>query len=171
MAKLIKNRRLATDTWSLLNAGATLADLPEAGDAIVPLPLWLAQRDALTLRAGRVGVWLDGHDDPAALAADLGSLPLVAVNFPKFSDGRGFSTAALLRERYGFKGELRAIGDVLRDQLFFLRRCGFDAFALRDDQDAEAAAAAFDDFTEAYQASVDEPLPLFRRRLAGREAR
>ena len=171
MAKLIKNRHLATDTWSLLSAGATLADLPEAGDAIVPLALWLAQRDALTLRAGRVGVWLYGDDDPAALAADLGSLPLVAVNFPKFSDGRGFSTGALLRERYGFKGELRAIGDVLRDQLFFLRRCGFDAFALRDDQDAEAAAAAFDDFTEAYQASVDEPLPLFRRRLAGREAR
>jgi len=171
MAKLIKNRRVTTDTWSLLSAGATLADLPEAGDAIVPLPLWLAQRDVLALRTGRVGVWLHGHDDPAALAADLGSLPLVAVNFPKFSDGRGFSTAALLRERYGFKGELRAIGDVLRDQLFFLRRCGFDAFALRDDQDADAAAAAFDDFTEAYQAGVDEPLPLFRRRLAGREAR
>ena len=170
MAKLIKNRRLATDTWSLLSAGATLADLPEAGDAIVPLPVWLAQRDALARRAGRVGVWLYGHEDPAALAADLGSLPLVAVNFPKFSDGRGFSTAALLRERYGFNGELRAIGDVLRDQLFFLRRCGFDAFALRDDQDAAAAAAAFDDFTEAYQAGVDEPMPLFRRRQARPDA-
>ena len=93
------------------------------------------------------------------------------VNFPQFTDGRGYSIARLLRERYGWRGELRAIGDVLRDQLFYLSRCGFDAFALRDDQDPHAALTAFDDFSEAYQASVERPQPLFRRRgpvLAGR---
>jgi uncharacterized protein (DUF934 family) len=164
MARLIKHRRLTSDSWSLLSAGATLADVPEAGDVIVPLALWREYRDVLALRAGRTGVWLEGHEDPAALANDLERLPLVAVKFAKFSDGRGLSTGRLLRERYGFTGELRAIGDVLRDQLLFLRRCGFDAFALRDDQDAAAAAAAFDDFTEAYQSGVDQPVPLFRRR-------
>jgi uncharacterized protein (DUF934 family) len=88
------------------------------------------------------------------------------VNFPKFNDGRGFSIGRLLRERYGFRGELRAIGDVLRDQLFFLARCGFDAFALRDDQDVDEALGAFADFSEAYQPALDQPVPLFRRRLA-----
>jgi uncharacterized protein (DUF934 family) len=88
------------------------------------------------------------------------------VSFPKFTDGRGFSTARLLRERYRYRGELRAVGDVLRDQLLFLARCGFDAFALRADQDPDAALAAFEDFTEAYQGGTDQPLPLFRRRLA-----
>ena len=171
MARLIKHRRLTNDSWSLLSAGAALADVPATGDVIVPLALWRGHRDVLAERAGRTGVWLEGHGDPSAIAADLERLPLVAVNFPKFSDGRGFSAGRLLRERYGFKAELRAIGDVLRDQLVFLHRCGFDAFALRDDQDAEAAAAAFDDFTEAYQAGVDEPLPLFRRRPAGESSR
>jgi uncharacterized protein (DUF934 family) len=163
---LIKQRRLTSDSWSLLSAGATLADVPATGDVIVPVALWREYRDILALRTGRTGVWLEGHEDPSVIAPDLERLPLIAVNFPKFSDGRGFSVGRLLRERYGFKAELRAIGDVLRDQLLFLHRCGFDAFALRYDQDAEAAAAAFDDFTEAYQAGVDQPAPLFRRRPA-----
>ena len=90
---------------------------------------------------------------------------MIAVNFPKFTDGRGYSIARLLRERCGYKGELRAIGDVLRDHLLFMALCGFDAYALRDDQDPQEALAAFEDFTEAYQASVERPLPLFRRRF------
>jgi uncharacterized protein (DUF934 family) len=89
---------------------------------------------------------------------------LIAVNFPQFTDGRGYSIARLLRERYSWRGELRAIGDVLRDQLFYLARCGFDAFMLREGQDAQAALAAFNDFSEGYQASVERPQPLFRRR-------
>ncbi len=169
MAKLIKDRHLTSDSWRLFEAPVTAADVPPSGDAIVPLALWLAHRDALAARIGRTGVWLDGAEDPAVLAADLARLPLVAVRFPKFSDGRGFSAGRLLRERYGFTGELRAIGDVLLDQLQFLHRCGFDAFALRDDQDAAAAAAALDAFSEAYQASVLQPVPLFRRRLAATE--
>jgi uncharacterized protein (DUF934 family) len=87
------------------------------------------------------------------------------VRFASFTDGRGYSLARMLRERYGYRGELRAIGDVLRDQIYYLSRCGFDAFALRADQKPEQALAALDDFSEAYQTSVDRPHPLFRRRL------
>jgi len=92
----------------------------------------------------------------------------VAVHFPQFADGRGYSLGRLLRERYGWRGELRAIGDVLRDQLFYLTRCGFDAFDLREDQDLQAALSAFDDFSESYQTAVDQRQPLFRRRILRR---
>lgn len=107
---------------------------------------------------------LEPHEDPAALAGRLASAARVEVNFPKFSDGRGYSIARLLRERHGYTGELRAVGDVQRDQLFYLSRVGFDAFLLREGEDAEAALAALADFSEAYQASVERPQPLFRRR-------
>jgi uncharacterized protein (DUF934 family) len=107
---------------------------------------------------------LEPHEDPAALAGRLRAAARVEVNFPKFSDGRGYSIARLLRERHGYTGELRAVGDVQRDQLFYLSRVGFDAFLLREGEDAEGALAALADFSEAYQASVERPQPLFRRR-------
>ena len=168
MATLIKKRRIAADSWRLLELGAdrALPEVPAAGDVIVPVAVWQARRDAMLARPGARGVWLDSSEAPETIAGDLEHFALVAVNFPKFGDGRGFSTARLLRERYRFAGELRAIGDVLRDQLLFLEQCGFDAFALRDDQDAEDALRAFDDFSEAYQASATQPVPLFRRRVA-----
>src|SRR5882762_6146328 len=103
-------------------------------------------------------------DDPASVADRLGRVARVEVNFPKFGDGRGFSIARLLRERYGYRGELRAVGQVGRDQLYYLESCGFDAFLLRDGEDPEEALAAFNDFSESYQASVNQPIPLFRRR-------
>jgi hypothetical protein len=87
------------------------------------------------------------------------------VNFPVFTDGRGYSIGRLLRERYGYTGELRAVGDIMQDQLFYLSRVGFDAFLLRADQSVEGAITALDSFSEAYQASVERPDPLFRRRL------
>jgi len=107
---------------------------------------------------------LEAGDDPGVLAASLGRLKVVAVNFPKFGDGRGYSIARLLRERYGYRGELRAIGEVARDHLYFMAQCGFDAFQLRAGEDPQQALAAFNDFSEAYQASVARPRPLFRRR-------
>ena len=169
MATLIKKRRIAADSWQLLEPGPdrALPEMPAAGDVIVPLAVWQSGREALLARPGKIGVWLDGGEGPEAIAGDLEHFSVIAVNFPKAGDGRGFSTARLLRERYRFAGELRAIGDVLRDQLLFLEQCGFDAFALRDDQDAEEALRAFDDFSESYQASATQPVPLFRRR-AGR---
>ena len=86
------------------------------------------------------------------------------MNFPKFGDGRGYSIAKLLRTRYGYRGELRAVGHITRDLLFFLESCGFDAFELREGEDPREALASFEDFSEAYQASVARPVPLFRRR-------
>ena len=109
---------------------------------------------------------LEPSEDPAAVAERLARASRVEVHFPKFGDGRGFSIGRLLRERYGYKGELRAVGHITRDHLFFLESCGFDAFELREGEDPHAALAAFDDFSEAYQASVKRPVPLFRRRLA-----
>ena len=107
---------------------------------------------------------LEPADDPAAVADRLGGAARVEVNFPSFTDGRGYSIARLLRERHGYRGEVRAVGDVQRDQLFYLARCGFDAFLLRDGQDAGESLAALNDFSEAYQASVERPQPLFRCR-------
>ena len=91
-------------------------------------------------------------------------MPLIALDFPVFTDGRHFSSARLLRERFGYKGEVRAIGDVLRDQLFFMQRCGFDAMAVRADCDAEDALLGLSGFSVVYQTSVEQPQPLFRRR-------
>ena len=91
---------------------------------------------------------------------------MIAVRFAGATDGRGYTLGRLLRERYGYRGELRAIGEVLRDQIYYLSRCGFDAYALRADQDPEQALSALDDFSDAYQASVERAEPLFRRRLA-----
>jgi len=169
MAKLIKNRSIVDDTWTLL----TLAegDTPDAvalpaGDVIVPLPVWQARKTALLASGQRIAVWLAPNEGPEAIADDLARLPLVAVQFPKFTDGRGYSTARLLRERYDYQGEVRAIGDVLVDQLFFMARCGFDAYALRADKSLESALARFETFPEAYQTAVDRPQPLFRRRAA-----
>jgi uncharacterized protein (DUF934 family) len=163
MHQLIKNGRVASDSWRHLDAGAAL---PAAGDVVVPLVVWLAEREPLLARGTGVGVMLLPNDEPAAIAPDLDRLGLVSVHFPTFTDGRGYSTARLLRERYGYRGELRAVGDVLRDQLFYLSRVGFDAFALRQDQDAETALASLADFSEGYQASAERPQPLFRRRIA-----
>ncbi|MBL8471235.1 MAG: DUF934 domain-containing protein [Rhodocyclaceae bacterium] len=142
--------------------------VPVTGRVLLPLPLWLARKDELAARvaAGEIGVWIDSFEEPEALPeslADLNALPVIGLHFPRFVDGRAYSAAFLLRNRYGYKGQLRALGDVLRDQLFYLRRVGFDAFALREGLDAHAAAASFADFPEVYQTSTDQPQPLFRR--------
>ena len=162
---IIRNRAVVADDWTLISAaedGAAVA-LP-AGKLIVPLNVWLAQRDALLERRQPLGVWLDSHQDPAELADAISRFAVIAVNFPKFADGRGYSIATLLRSRYGFKAELRAIGDVLRDQLFYMQRVGFNAYAVRADKDIHDAIKALKDFSVTYQGSVDQPVPLFRRR-------
>jgi len=107
---------------------------------------------------------LEPTDEPAAFADQLGQVARVEVNFPKFGDGRGYSIGRMLRERHGYRGELRAVGHITRDLLFYLESCGFDAFELRPGEDPQEALAGFEDFSEAYQASVARPLPLFRRR-------
>jgi uncharacterized protein (DUF934 family) len=165
MPPLIKDRVVVDDRWTLLPDAKSLSDVPPGAAVIVPLALWRMERAALLARSD-VGVWLAPTDDPAALAGDVAKLPLIAVNFPKFTDGRGYSIARLLRERHGFRGELRAIGDVLRDQLFALSQCGFDAFALRADRNATEALASFDDFQGVYTSTTKTREPWFRRRAA-----
>jgi len=164
MPLLTRDRTVIDDRWTLLPETAALADVPGSNPAIVPLALWSAQHDALSIR-NDIGVWLKPDDDPDALAGDIARLPLIAVDFPKFGDGRGYSTARLLREKHRYTGELRAIGEILRDQLYYLRQCGFDTFALRPGRSVAEALAAFDDFSDNYQATVAQPVPLFRRRL------
>ena len=107
---------------------------------------------------------LEPADDPALVAGAVGIAGVIAVNFPKFSDGRSYSIGRLLRERYGYRGELRAVGEVARDHLHAMAQCGFDAFQLREGEDPQAALKAFEDFSEQYQATAAQPLPLFRRR-------
>jgi uncharacterized protein (DUF934 family) len=168
MALIIKDRNVVTDPWLRLelNADGSVPPAPGGGDIIVPLAMWREQRPHLSARPSRIGVWLNSDEDPAGIAEDLKLFGVVAVNFPNFGDGRGFSTGRLLRERYGWKGELRAIGDIFRDQLFYLASCGFDAFVLREGEDLHEALAGFGVFSEAYQGSVERPLPLFRRRVS-----
>ena len=167
MPKIIRDQQIVDDAYAVFKLGehenAVTARLPD-GPTLFPLTVWLARKDEILARSAAAGVWLESGEDPVAIAGDLENLPVIAVNFPKFTDGRSYSTARLLRERYAYRGEIRAIGDVLHDQLFFMKRCGFDAYALRADKDASEALAGLGDFSETYQAAVDQPLPLFRRR-------
>ncbi|TBV09879.1 DUF934 domain-containing protein [Phytopseudomonas dryadis] len=164
MQRIIKNGQVVDESWHLLPKETTLEELSNCDDLIVPLALWVEHGHALKARDGGLGVWLDADEEIEEIANQLDNFQVIALNFPAFTDGRHSSTAYLLRTRYGYKGEVRAIGDVLRDQLWALKRCGFDAFALREDKDPQDALKAFEEFSEVYQASSDQPLPLFRRR-------
>ena len=161
VSRLIRNGQVTVDTWQLIrNVDAPVS--PE-GAVILSLATWVADPQRLSQRPA-TGVWLAPDDDPAVLEPWLGALPLIAIDFPKFTDGRGYSSAFLLRNRLGFRGELRAVGDVLLDQIWYLARVGFNAFALRADQDVQAALAQLAVFSERYQGSTDQPVPAFRRR-------
>ena len=156
---IIKHGEVVADDWQLLR------EIPEAGlvegKVIVPASYWLENRGTLKQR-GDVGVWLASDQAPALIADDLSALTLVAIDFPAFTDGRGFSSGRALREHYGYKGEVRAIGEFIRDQLYYLSRCGFDAYALTT-SDLNDALASFNDFSSGYQASINQPRPGFRR--------
>ena len=154
---LIKDRQIIDDAWTLVRDTETGAP---AGPAILPLALWKTLRDSRT--AADTGVWLAPADDPAELAGAVAELPVIAVDFPQFADGRGYSIGRLLRERYGFAGELRAIGDVLRDQLYPLEQVGFNAFSLREDRDPAKDIAGLHDFSLGYQQTFLRQQPLFR---------
>jgi uncharacterized protein (DUF934 family) len=142
--------------------------IPATGKIIVPLSVFVERNNELASRIaqGEVGVWLATHELLEYLIqqqADLNALPIIAVFVERFADGRIFSLGTLLRTRYGYKNELRAFGDVLRDQLFFLKRSGYSSFAIRKDRSAEEAIASLNDFSQPYQGAVDEPKPVFRR--------
>ncbi|MGE0384521.1 MAG: DUF934 domain-containing protein [Gammaproteobacteria bacterium] len=158
--RVIKNRTIVQDRWQRV---ADDAPLPE-GDVIVSFKRFQAEPQAFAGRAGRVAVWIEPADDVDALVPHLPRMDLVAISFPSFSDGRGFSHARLLRGRHGYRGELRAIGDVLRDQIYFMARCGIDSFEIRADRSAEDALKALDEFTVRYQSAADDAVPIWRLR-------
>jgi len=170
MQKLIKNVAVVDDSWTLL----AQADSPEVLEAVpgkkllLPLSFWRDFRENAENYGGEIALWLDsseGIKDVLEVFADeLHQLPVIALNFPAFADGRAYTTARELRQKQAYQGEIRAIGDVLRDQLFYMSRCGFDSFALRHDQDIDTCLAALNDFSTNYQSTVTEPTPLFRRR-------
>ncbi|MDR3481090.1 MAG: DUF934 domain-containing protein [Burkholderiaceae bacterium] len=165
MREIIKDKQVVQDDWTVLRLqeGETADGVAiPAGKVILPLKVWQAQRAAIGARSD-VGVWLASSERPEDLQGDVGTIPLVAVDFPKFADGRGYSIAYNLRARLGYKGELRAIGDVLRDQLFYMQRVGFNAFATRPDRNIHDALKGLTDFSDSYQTSWDQKNPLFRR--------
>ena len=172
MANLIRRGRIRNENWKLLDAAALQAWLAdgaageaEASGVLIPLALW-REHDERLAETCSFGVVLAADEDCGALAGQLDRIPVVAIQFARFADGRGYSSARLLRGRYRYRGELRAIGEVLIDQLFYMKRVGFDAFELRADQDPAVALKAFGTFSECYQAAVEPALPLFRRRAA-----
>jgi uncharacterized protein (DUF934 family) len=163
MPELIRDRAIVQDTYHFRTD--TLDGILPQDDVIVTPALLAAERERLAQHGGKLGVWLETSEGPEVIAADLAHLDLVVVHFPSFTDGRGHSTARLLRERYGYRGELRAAGDVFKETLHYLSRCGFNAFALRPGESVALALGGLDVFSEAYQTSVERQSPLFRRRL------
>lgn len=161
MHQLLKDGAVVNNTWQLISADTD--DLPQ-GDILISVSCWQAQRHNLANHAGAVGVWIDSNEEIEAFVATILDLPVIAINFPKFVDGRGFSLARLLRDRYGYSGEIRAIGQIIRDQLFPMQRCGFNAFAFETELDLVEASKSLGDFSDAYQVAVDQPEPLFKRR-------
>ncbi len=163
---LIRKGAVGADEWARL---ADDAPVPPGGDVIVSLPRLNAEAGALKQRPGRLGVQVAAGEDVGELAPHLDALALVALDFPKLTDGRAFSSARLLRERMGFRGELRAVGAVLRDQLFYMVRCGFDAFEIAHADAAETFAAAMREQTVVYQPAGDGRRPAWSVR-SGRVA-
>jgi len=196
MSQLIKDNQIAQDEWTRVippvygdepvrkQAGKVVmfklhgedtftqkqidgVEIPATGKILLPLPIWLANKEALADRmaAGEIGIVLQTHEAIESLAEafdDLNKLPVIAVYVQIFADGRNFTLGNLLRTRYGFKNELRAVGDIMRDQLFFLKRSGFDSYEIKEGRNAEEAIASLNDFTQPYQGAVDD-VPVWRR--------
>ena len=159
---LIKDGRFVADPWRHIEDGAPL---PEDAPATVSWKRWSSERDLLAGYNGRLGLRLPNDVPPLALAEDFGRFELIALSFPKFIDGRAFSQARLLRSRCGYTGELRATGEVLRDQLLFMRRCGIDAFEVSERALPENWLSALDDFDLFYQPAADGRPWIARQRL------
>jgi len=166
--QLIKDQKIIEDNWQRITEIATDASLPKGdvpgGNIIVPFAYWLENREALSSREGRLGVCIDGDNDIQEVVKDIEHFDLIALDFPAFADGRSYTHARLLRDRYNFEGELRAVGDVLRDQLFFMQRCGINSFQLREDKDMQDALNAFTELSVKYQTAADGAEPVYKYR-------
>lgn len=153
---LVKHGAFIEDEWT---AVADDAELPSGGAVTVSLKRWQAERDTLIGRNGKLGLRLPADADPSAVRADLDRFTLIVLDFPKFNDGRAFSQARILRQRFGFDGEIRATGHVIRDLLLFMARCGFDAFELAPERTLDDWRAAMREFSVWYQPAADARVP------------
>ncbi len=160
---LIKDGKPAEDAWTVLGDEDPLVrDAP----VIVSVGRWQASgSEELSKHNGPLGVWMKSDQPPELIAHDLGRFDLIALEFPAQADGRAFSYASLLRQRHGFTGELRAVGRVIQDQLYFMQRCGFDSYQLSEDQNPDKVVRAFGDFSAAYAPAADGETPAYRRRF------
>ncbi|VUD47324.1 hypothetical protein TDB9533_01004 [Thalassocella blandensis] len=162
MSKLIKDKVLADNEWTVINEGDSTA----AGQkSILPLSDFIALAEKNEVDFNTQACWLGAADEAELLAPYIKDLQLIGLNFTAFMDGRSFSQARTLREHLDFAGELRAIGYFIQDQMFYLTRCGVNAFEIPDDADIESLQRSLTDFSESYQAACDEPQPLYRRRV------
>lgn len=160
---------VAETAWTRLQASD---EIPESGAVLVPLAVWLEQRESLRQRPDAVGVWLGSDTDGSfsawgeTFAADLLGLSVIAVDFPVFGDGRGYSLASLLRQRHGYQGELRAIGNVLVDQVSAMARVGFDGFEVTEGTRLELLEQAWSRFSAVYQPATDGRQTVWQQRAA-----
>ena len=149
---LIKDDEFVADPWVAVDDEE---DLPEGAPAIVSLGRWQAGRDTLAGRNAPLGIRLRADQPPAEIAQDIDRFQVIALEFPSFGDGRAYSYARLLRERYGYRGELRAVGNVLRDQALFMRRCGFDAFEVAEGTGVAGWRESLGEISVFYQPTED----------------
>jgi len=161
--RVIKDKRITEDEWCRIEQ-PDASTLSEQGDIIVPFNFWLENREALLQHQGQLGICINGDDNTEQVAEDLQHFTLIALEFPMFKDGRCYTHARLLRDRYNYTGELRAVGDVLRDQLFFMHRCGIDSFQVNEDKDMEDAIHGLSDFSIKYQTAADGAVPVYKNR-------
>ena len=159
---LVKDGKIAADRFVHVPDGA---ELPGDGAILVPAARFLEDPEALLARAGKLGVIWPNNRDIDDLVPYLDRLAAVALVFPSFRDGRAYSQARLLRERYAFEGELRATGQVLRDQFVFMSRAGFDAFEVKKDADADAFAETVKRYSVFYQPTGDGRVTALNRRM------
>ncbi|MFW5450466.1 MAG: DUF934 domain-containing protein [Methylophagaceae bacterium] len=158
--QIIKDREIVEDNWLHLEDDTTLVN----GNVTVSLARWQAEHESLVDHQGGLGLRLSGDDPLEEIVPDLDNFSLIVLIFPAFPDGRCYSFARLLRDRYGYDDEIRAQGDILHDQLFYMTQCGINSFEMANSATIESALVAFDDFSESYQTTVLKPEPLYRRR-------
>jgi len=161
--RVIKDNQVIEDDWVLLDEPAA-SDLNSGNNIIVPFSWWLENRDVLLQHEAQLGVSLDGAVLIEDVARDLDHFRIIALKFPAFADGRCYTHARLLRDRYQYTGELRAVGDILRDQLFYLKRCGMNSFQVREDKDIKDAMKGLSDFSITYQTAADGATPVYKNR-------
>lgn len=158
-AQLVKDGQITDNNYQIIDS---VDDLAEGKTPIVKASAWLEDASAFASFAS-IGILLAPGDEPALIADSLDSFSVIAVDFPKFADGRGYSTARELRETYKFEGEIRSVGDVLLDQLYYMKQVGFNAFAVREDIPLERALESFKDYQADYLGPTFNHNPWFKR--------